>query len=65
MENKTLYELMTDKTFIAFNDYLHSRDLDFEAVIQNRDAFNTTLAEYVHSIEYHLINWYEDYKDAD
>ena len=64
-EKKTLYELMTDKVFIAFNDYMHNRDLDPGAVLQDRDAFNITLAEYVNSIEYHLIDWYEDYRDAD
>lgn len=64
-EKKTLYELVTDKIFIAFNDYIYSRDLDPGAVLQDRDAFNTTLAEYVNSIEYHLIDWYEYYRDAD
>lgn len=64
-ENKTIYQLMTDKAFIGFNDFIITSNLDFEAVMQNRDVFNTTLAEYVHWLEWHLIDWYEDYRDVD
>lgn len=64
-EKKTVYQLMTDKAFIGFNDYLISNEFDFEDVMQDVDRFNITLTGYVHWLEWHLVDWYEDYKDAD
>ena len=64
-EKKTLYQLMTDKRFIAFNDYLMDKEKDFEDVIQDETTFNMLITEYAHNIQWYLVDWYEAYKDAD
>lgn len=63
-EKKSIYQLMTDKQFIAFNNYLLNKEKYFEDVIQDETTFMMLITEYSHNIQWHLVNWYEDYKNA-
>lgn len=63
MENRTLYDLMTDPAFIKFNDWLQSMDIDFQRL--SDVELMIKISEYTNSIEYRLIDWFEAYQNAD
>lgn len=63
MPNRTLYELMTDGSFIRFNDWLQKRGLDFQELSDIQLRMNITM--YANDIQRELINWMEEYKNAD
>lgn len=63
MENRTLYDLMTDPAFIKFNDWLQSMDIDFQRL--SDVELMIKISEYTNSIQYRLIDWFEAYQNAD
>ena len=63
MENKTLYQLMTDPAFIKFNDWLQENDLDFQQLTDIQLRMN--IAMYCNDIQRKLIDWAEAYQNAD
>lgn len=63
MENKALYDLMTDPAFIKFNDWLQAMDIDFQKLSVNELMIK--ISEYTNSIQYRLIDWFEAYQNAD
>lgn len=63
MENRTLYDLMTDPAFIKFNDWLQSMDIDFQRL--SDVELMIKISEYTNSIQYRLIDWFEAYQNSD
>ena len=63
MENKTLYDLMTDPAFIKFNDWLQAMDIDFQKLSDTELMIK--ISEYTNAIQYRLIDWFEAYQNAD
>lgn len=63
MENRTLYDLMTDPAFIKFDDWLQSMDIDFQRL--SDVELMIKISEYTNSIQYRLIDWFEAYQNAD
>lgn len=63
MENKTLYQLMTDPAFIKFNDWLTDHELDFQQLTDIQLRMN--IAIYCNDIQRELIDWLEAYQNAD
>ena len=62
-ENKGLYQLMTDPTFIRFNDWLQDKEIDFRDC--DIDKLCLYIVTYINQIEYKLRDWLEAYTDAD
>ena len=63
MENRTIYDLMTDPAFIKFNDWLQAIDIDFQKLSDTELMIK--ISEYTNSIQYRLIDWFEAYQSAD